>query len=122
MSRKRLLKAWLSDHHLTCDQGTAPLSINLSANFAIVHEHPVDPPPLPPLPLPRSPPAPPPPSLPGLAAVEVLQLLFGMGDICVQAAVLIKPRLVDPANIEVVLLAKGFQYDDEREDARQALA
>lgn len=74
-SRIRLLKAWLSDHHLTCKQG-----------------------------------------------VQVLQLLFGLGDIGVRAAVLMKPCIVDPDQIEPVLLRQGFQYDDERDDARVAMA
>eukprot|EP00040_Diaphanoeca_grandis_P019824 m.105009 g.105009 ORF g.105009 m.105009 type:complete len:99 (+) comp27611_c0_seq1:127-423(+) len=73
-SRLRLLKAWLSDHAVTCTQ-----------------------------------------------AVEVLKVLFGLGDVAVQAAVLIHPKLVDPQHIESVLLKDGFQYNDERQEAKEKM-
>ena len=54
-------------------------------------------------------------------AVEVLQLLFGLGDIGIQALVAIHPNITDPENIDSVLIEKGFQYADERKDARAAI-
>ena len=54
-------------------------------------------------------------------AVDVLQLLFGLGDVAIQALVAMHPRLTDPENIESVIIPRGFQYDDERADAREAL-
>eukprot|EP00041_Stephanoeca_diplocostata_P014700 m.276475 g.276475 ORF g.276475 m.276475 type:complete len:102 (-) comp19765_c1_seq2:33-338(-) len=73
-SRIRLLRAWLTDHKISCSQG-----------------------------------------------VELLQVLLGLGDVAISAATLMKPELLDPENIEPVLIAQGFKYDDEKEDARKAL-
>eukprot|EP00035_Acanthoeca_spectabilis_P022343 m.443200 g.443200 ORF g.443200 m.443200 type:complete len:98 (+) comp18937_c0_seq1:1603-1896(+) len=73
-SRIRLLKAWLSDHKLTCEQ-----------------------------------------------AVGILQLLFGLGDVGIQALVAIRPQIVDPENVEPVLIENGFEYGDEKADAKKAL-
>mmetsp|Transcript_5106 Transcript_5106/g.13267 ORF Transcript_5106/g.13267 Transcript_5106/m.13267 type:complete len:98 (-) Transcript_5106:88-381(-) len=73
-SRLRLLKAWLSDHQLTCEQ-----------------------------------------------AVGILQLMFGLGDVAIKALAAMHPRLTDPENVQGVLIEDGFQYDDERADARAQL-
>lgn len=73
-SRLRLLKAWLSDHTLSCAE-----------------------------------------------AAELLQSLFGLGNIAILAATAIQPQLTDPENMDSVMISKGFQFDDEKEDARIAL-
>ena len=51
----------------------------------------------------------------------MLGSFFGLGDVAIEAAALMRPALVDPENIEGVLLT-GFQYEDERAAAREALA
>eukprot|EP00729_Bicosta_minor_P018359 gene18359-4667_t len=67
-SRLRLLKAWLSDHKLSCAQ-----------------------------------------------AAELLQIMFGVGDIGVQAAILMHPQLTDPDQTEAVLVA-AFKFPEEKDE------
>ena len=72
-SRMRLLKAWLTDHKLTCSE-----------------------------------------------AVVLLELMFGVGDIAVQAMALMQPNLTDPDQIAAVVLP-AFKFEDERSDVKTAL-
>ena len=50
-----------------------------------------------------------------------LKKLFGLGDVAVKAAVLLYPKLTDPAAFESAVLHVAFQFDDERADVKAAL-
>jgi hypothetical protein len=54
-------------------------------------------------------------------AVGVLKVLLGLGDVQIQALVAIHPCLIDPENTADVLIEQGFQYKDEKQDARAAV-
>jgi len=50
-----------------------------------------------------------------------MQIMFGVGDIGVQAAILMHPQLTDPDQTEAVLVA-AFKFPEEKDEVRAALA